>query len=120
MSKRILIIEDEPVFRDILSEILIEAGYHVDRTPYLASAVGGALSGNYDLITLDLRLPEMDGMDIVGLFQRCRLETPVLVISGYANAAVASKLQGLGVRHIVAKPLGVTQLIQAVETALRN
>lgn len=120
MSKRILVIEDEPEFRDILAEILENEGYEVDDHPFLASAVGEALSGDYDLITLDLRLPEIDGVDIAGLFRRSGLLTPVLVISGYLTDAVSSKLQSLGIRHIAPKPLGVTQIVEAVELALNG
>ena len=120
MSKRILVIEDEPEFRDVLSEILEKHGYEVDGRPYIASAIGDALSGAYDLITLDLRLPEMNGMDIAQLFHRCRLSTPVLVISGYLTDAVSSTLRALGVSHIVPKPLGIPQIVEAVETALNG
>jgi len=118
MSKRILVIEDEPEFRDVLTEVLENAGYLVDDRPFLASAVGDALTGDYDLITLDLRLPEMDGVDIAGLFKRCDRETPILVISGYLTGKVTEKLHDLGIRHIAHKPLGVSQIVDAVKDAL--
>ena len=60
MSKRILVIEDEESFREVLEEILVNAGFEVEVSPYLATAVGEGLSGRYDLIALDLSMPEMD------------------------------------------------------------
>ena len=118
MSKRILVIEDEADFRATLREILIGAGYEVDVSPYLASAVGEALSGRYDLITLDLRMPGLDGMEIAQLFQRRRLKTPVLVISGYLSGPITRQLSRMNIRHVLPKPSEVSEMLEAVESAL--
>ncbi len=120
MSKRILVIEDEESFRDILEEILVNAGFEVEVSPYLATAVGEGLSGKYDLITLDLSMPEMDGLEIARLFSRQEIETPVLVISGYLDASMTDQLKATGIRHFLHKPSGVPQLIKAVKKALNN
>ena len=118
MSKRILVIEDEADFRATLREILISAGYEVDVSPYLASAVGEALSGRYDLITLDLRMPELDGMGIAQLFRRRKLDTPILVISGYLNQSITRQLEEMNIRHILPKPSDISEMLDAVENAL--
>lgn len=117
MSKQILMIEDEEMFRDTLEEILVEEGYAVDNSPYLATAVSKALTGRYDLITLDLRMPGLDGLDIARLLTH-QITTPILVISGYLTRAIKSRLQKMGIRHILPKPSSIPQLVSAVDDAI--
>ncbi len=118
MSKRILVIEDQESFRNILKEVLEDYGYEVEVSPFLASAVGQALSGSFDLVTLDLNMPGLDGVEIAQLFQHRNLNTPILIISGYLNQSVKSKLKEWGVRHFLDKPSGIPQIIQAVEQTI--
>ena len=120
MPKKILVIEDEENFRDALEEILRGAGYEVEKSPYLASAVGGGLSGSYDLITLDLKMPGIDGVEIAGLFSTKNVKTPVLVISGYLDNGIIGQLEASGVHHFLDKPAGVPEVIAAVKKALNN
>ena len=54
MAKRILVIEDEDNFRSTLQEVLSGAGFEIDVFPYLTTAIGDALSRDYDLVMLDL------------------------------------------------------------------
>ena len=118
MCKRILVIEDEPSFRSILREVLNQAGFEVSISPYVASAISEALSGRFDLITLDLRIPGMDGVEIARLFYRKKVKTPVLVISGYLGENVTRQLKAAGVEHFLTKPSGVPQLVNAVQMAI--
>lgn len=118
MSKRILVIEDEAQFRAILQEVLAQAGHEVIITPYIASAIAEALSGEFDLITLDLKMPGMDGVEIAQLLNRQNVTTPVLIISGYLDKSVKKKLKDTGICHFLDKPSGVCQLIHAVEEAM--
>ena len=76
MSKHILVIDDEPEFRNTMKEILSLDGYQVDIPHHLASAVASALQGIHDLIILDLRMPGLDGLEIARLFRDQGLERP--------------------------------------------
>ena len=118
MPKHILVIEDEEGFRSLLYDILANEGYDVDASPYLATAVGCALSGKYDLITLDLRMPEIDGVEIARLFKHLALLTPVVVISGYLNASLVRQLKQIGIQYMLSKPVDVSQIINTVKDAL--
>lgn len=118
MSKRILIIDDETGFCDVLKELLETDGYMVDAPHQLASAVGTALHGNYDLIILDLRMPGIDGLEIARLFKKQHLSTPILVISGFITENIPTELQNIGIHHTLSKPSGITQLRSAVATAI--
>ncbi len=118
MSKRILVIDDESGFCDILKDMLSDDGYVVETPRHLASAVGTALQGNHDLIILDLRMPGIDGLEIARLFKRQKLSTPIMVISGYLTETVPQHLQELGIRYTLSKPTGVVQLRGAVARAI--
>ena len=118
MAQRILVIDDEPEFRSTLSDILERGGYQVDNPEYLASSVGIGLTGDYDLITLDLKMHGVDGLDVARLYSKKLLETPLLVISGYLDDQAVSSLDEMGVNHLLHKPAGVGDLLEAVDTAL--
>ncbi len=119
MSKsRILIIEDDSNIRMAMEKILTRFGYEIESTPYLATALSMAIAGDYDLITLDLNMPGIDGKEIAQLFQHRNLDTPVLVISGYLDESVETELREKGVKHFLAKPFNISTLPKAIEKAL--
>lgn len=117
MAKRILVVEDEENFRSTLQEILSGAGFEIDVSPYLTTAIGDALSGDYDLVTLDLRMPGLDGLEVARLFKESGLTTPVLVISGHVDNLVNGELKELGIHHVLEKPSDLSDIAQAVEDA---
>ena len=76
------------------------------------------MHNGYDLITLDLRIPGLDGVEIARLFNRLGLRTPVLVISGYLDERVAAELKANGIRHFLDKPTDMPHLVSAVKGAI--
>lgn len=116
--KRILVIEDEEDIRTVIYKILSRAGYEVEDSPYLATDIGKALSESYDLITLDLKMPAIDGTEVAQLFQSKRLKTPVLVISAHLDETTIEKLRSVGIRHFLSKPFKASELLKAVEKTL--
>ena len=118
MTRKILIIDDEPDFRTTIQDVLENKGYHVDGSPYLASSVGRGLTGGYDLITLDLKMPGVDGLEVARLYRRMIPDTRLLIISGYLDNKSVKVLETLGVNHTLAKPAGICDLLKAVDRAL--
>jgi CheY-like chemotaxis protein len=116
--KKILVIDDEVEFRTTLQDVLESRGYEVEGTSYLASSVGWGLTGGFDLITLDLRMPEVDGLEVARLYSKLVPDTRLLVISGYLDKATIKELGSLGVTHTVTKPAGISDLLEAVNSAL--
>ena len=119
MSKKILIIDDEVEFRKTFQDVLESRGYDAVGTSYLASSVGWGLTGGFDLITLDLRMPEVDGLEVARLYTKLIPDTRILVISGYLDKATLEELGMLGVKHTLTKPAGISDLIDAVQSALK-
>ena len=118
MSKKILVIDDEPEFRSTLQDVLQSSGYDVAESPYLATSLGWGLTGDYDLITIDLKMPEVSGLDVARMYSEMVPETNLLVISGYLDAETKASLDTLGVHHTLAKPAGISDLLKAVGDAL--
>ena len=120
MSKKILVIDDEPEFRSTLQEVLEGEGYQVEGSHYLATTVGIGLTGRYDLVTLDLKMPEVDGLEVARLYRKKVPQTHILVISGYLDDSAVARLKDLGVGHLLSKPAGVSDLIEAVDKAISS
>ncbi len=120
MPKRILVIDDDPAFRSLLEDLLTGEGYEV--TPFASPVVaaGDALSGNYDLITLDLKMPEAGGVEIAELFKDQALKTPVLVISGFLEGSIVDQLRDAGIEYTLSKPFRRRELIDTVEAAIAS
>src|SRR5947207_3290876 len=77
----ILLVDDEPRIRDFITRALVTAGYAVDSAACGEDGLRKALAQDYDLVILDLLMPDVDGRDILTQLMRDRREQPVLVLS---------------------------------------
>jgi len=117
---RILIIEDElELLRDI-SKGLTMKGYAVDQADNGAAGFQMAADEAYDLIILDLNLPEMDGLSILKELRREQIDTRVLILS--ANSELDSKLAGfeLGASDYLTKPFHFAELEARIRVLLNR
>ncbi|MGD9039039.1 MAG: response regulator [Desulfobacteraceae bacterium] len=116
---QILLMEDESSVAQGLKMVLREEGYGVD----LAMTGQGALDTlnhkAFDLLVADLRLPDMDGMDVIKRVKDERPETEVIVITGYGNVPSAVEAIKTGVVDYLPKPFTDDEFKTAVEEALR-
>jgi DNA-binding NtrC family response regulator len=118
-SLRIVVIDDEPVICEACRLVLGEAGHRVDLCQTGAqglAAIGGAF---YDLVLLDMKLPDMDGMRIL---KTARQQVPppcVIVMTGFSTLANAVEAMKLGAADYLAKPFTDDELMEAVANAFR-
>ena len=117
-QKRVLVIEDDEKARMAIKAALESAGYDVEASLHLVSAIGAALSGDYSLITLDPGVPGIGRQEVEEMLQLGSVVTPVLVVSDSLDDAKVRELQELGVRHFLSKPFHTEDLLRAVETAV--
>ncbi len=117
-SLSVLIIDDESVICDACNLVLTEKGHRVD---YCKTGKTGLLAierGAYDVILLDMKLPDIDGMEIL---ETLRAEMPasyVIVMTGYSIMSNAVQAMKFGAADYLAKPFTDDELIEAVEKAL--
>ena len=116
-EKQILVIEEDLEARTHMSNIFVSVGYYVESTQYLASVAEAVTSGRFDLITLDLGLPEIDGVEMAKLVSDSS-DTPVLVVSAGMDDNITEKLKQVELLNYLAKPFGVTDLLVAAEKAM--
>ncbi|MBV8114608.1 MAG: sigma-54-dependent Fis family transcriptional regulator [Silvibacterium sp.] len=117
---RILIVDDEAEIRESLEEILGEEGYSVSSTPSGSEAIVLVRDAPYDLLLLDIWLPDRDGLDV--LADLASLETEdkpeVVVISGHATIETAVRATKLGAFDFLEKPLSLERTLIVVKNAL--
>ena len=118
--ERILIAEDDDIARENLEHILVREGYEVTAVKLGASAVGEMKDGAFDLAITDLRLPDVDGMEILKSAKTLHPGMEVLVVTGFATVSSAVEAMRKGAYHYLAKPFKVEELRLLVQRALEK
>lgn len=129
MQSQILIVDDEEGIRETLSAILEDEGYQV-RSVESAAAARGALSGNkFDLVLLDVWLPDQDGLELLEQDAVASdnsdapaplFDMPVIVISGHGTIDTAVKAIRIGAYDFLEKPLSLSRVTLTVANALEH
>ena len=117
---KILIVEDEPKTGEYLRQGLNEAGFVADLAASGSDGLHLALHGEYDLVILDVMLPELDGWQVLASLRRRGLEMPVLFLT--ARDQVEDRVKGLelGADDYLVKPFSFAELLARVRTILRR
>ena len=117
---KVLIVEDERALADALEHIVRHAGYSADAVYNGSDALDYALGAAYDVIILDVMLPDMDGFQIVSTLRARGNHTPVLMLT--ARAAVADKVCGLnaGADDYMTKPFDNAELLARLNALCRR
>jgi len=117
---KVLLVEDDMEIASFVSKGLKEAGYVVDTVFDGESGLERALSGLYDIIILDLMLPERDGLSVVTELRNRNVDTPVLILS--AKRSVDDRVKGLkaGGDDYLVKPFAMAELMVRVEALFRR
>ena len=102
---RILLVDDDRAFRVSTSALLKEEGYQVVEADTGQAAVEVLKEGSFDLILLDLRMPGVDGIQIVEVLRRWGEATPILMISGFGTVETAVKALHTGADDFLTKPV---------------
>ena len=117
---RILLVDDEPRIRDFISRALETAGYAVDAACSGTEGLQQAVAGDYDLIILDLIMPDMDGRVFLAQLLRERREQGVLVLSCLADVTTKVDCLELGAQDYLTKPFSLAELLARVRVRLRG
>jgi two-component system nitrogen regulation response regulator NtrX len=116
----ILVVDDENEIRESLSEILREEGYSVSSTPSGTEAIVLLRDATYDVMLLDIWLPDRDGLDVLNDMRSLETENKpeVIVISGHATIETAVRATKLGAFDFLEKPLSLERTLIVVKNAI--
>ena len=122
---KILVIDDERAIRNTLKEILEFEGYTVGVAENGRIGLEMALAAKYDLIYTDIKMPEMDGMELLQAYHKVMQEqggeeAPVVMISGHGTVETAVDALKNGAYDFIVKPLDLNRLLVTTQRALEH
>jgi PAS domain S-box-containing protein len=117
---RILIVDDEEGARRSLALILGKTGYETETAETGAEALAKARENGFNLALLDIKLPDMDGVDLIEPLQEMHPEMVVMMVTGYASVETAVQSLNMGAVNYATKPLDMNKLLAEVKMALEK
>jgi DNA-binding NtrC family response regulator len=120
IEARILLVEDEDIARSNYEYVLAKEGHDVTGVGDGASALAALERSTFDLVVTDLRLPDMDGLDVLQKAKERLPEAEVLLITAYGTVPMAVEAMRLGAYHFLQKPIGLDELRVTVKKALEK
>ncbi|HLD65855.1 MAG TPA: response regulator [Pseudomonas sp.] len=117
-SHRILAIDDDEKILGIYKELLTARGFAVTTCPKGTQVVPLLKTETYDAALLDIRMPAIEGTDLLPLIKKIRPDLPVILVSAYCDAANASYYHGLGAFDAISKPFSHELLLDALSRAI--
>src|SRR6266550_4163396 len=110
---RALIVEDDSAIRKLLQKILVRSGIEIDTVQDGKSALEKISKGDYDVIVLDLMVPEVNGFEIIEYVKANKIDVPIAVVSAVSQQAL-TRLDLDIVKLVITKPFDVDEFTKAI------
>lgn len=118
MSQTILIIDDEKAIRRTLTDILSFEGFTIDEAGDGAEGIKKIKENNYDCILCDIKMPKMDGMEVLTAAREEKPDIPFIMISGHGNIETAVEAVKKGAYDFISKPPDLNRLLITIRNAM--
>ena len=117
---KILLIEDEAAIRRVLTKILSEESdkYEIDEAADGLAGLDKIKASDYDLVICDIKMPKMDGVELLGEVKKIKPEIAIVMISGHGDMETAIQAMKLGAYDYISKPPDLNRLLNTVRNAL--
>jgi two-component system response regulator HydG len=115
-----MIVDDEPIEASVLGDILADKGFGVSIKTDPRQALELAQSQSFDLVITDLRMPEMDGVELLQKLRRIHPDQTVIVMTAYATVSTAVAAMREGAFDYITKPFSKDEFLVTVERAIKN
>ena len=112
---KILLLEDDTLLNEIIEECLSENGYIVDSFYDGESALNSAMQSHYDMLLLDVNVPEIDGFEILEYLKELKNTTPAIFITSLKDLKHLKRAFDLGAQDYLKKPFDLDELILRIE-----
>ena len=120
MSQSILVIDDEKAIRKALMEILSFEGFYVEEAANGLEGIEKIKTGKWDCILCDIKMPKMDGLEVLEQAQEARPDVPFILISGHGNIETAVEAVKKGAFDFIAKPPDLNRLLITIRNAMNQ
>jgi DNA-binding NtrC family response regulator len=117
MSEKVLLVDDEVDFLDTLSERMRNRGMEVSTSSSGKEALKKVEQESYDVIILDLMMPEVDGLDALRILKEKKPDLQVILLTGHATVEKGIEAMKLGAIDFLEKPADINQLTEKIKKA---
>ncbi len=117
---RILIIDDDPAFCTLLRNFLNKQGFETEETYSAKEGIREVYEESYDIVLIDYRLPDMDGLELLKNIKKRYFHLPVIIMTNYSNIKTAVKAMQLGAFEYVTKPINPDEIHLSITKALEE
>jgi DNA-binding NtrC family response regulator len=114
---KILLVDDEERFRINLAKMLAAEGFEVTTRDSGQGALDELASRPYDVILLDMRMPDMNGLETLAAIKEKRPDAEVIILTGHASVDAAAEIIRLGAYEFLLKPCPIEEVVAKIETA---
>ncbi len=120
MAQRVLVIDDETGIREAIRMTLEYEGYRIDEARSGQDGIDKATKVDYDVILLDIKMPILDGIEVLDNLKEQKVTTPVVMVSGHGDVHTAVECTKRGAFDFLEKPLNREKLLLTVRNAVRQ
>jgi DNA-binding response OmpR family regulator len=114
---KVLLVDDEDDFRELLGKRLTKRGLAVSTAASGEAGLGQAQDGDFDVVVLDVKMPGMDGLEVLRRLRKIAPDTEVILLTGHANMEVAVEGMDLGAFDYLMKPVAINELLYKIQDA---
>jgi DNA-binding NtrC family response regulator len=120
MAEKILIVDDEPDMLKLLSMIIREkTSYEVTTTNNPVEALDLVKKGHYDLVITDLKMPGLDGIELLDAVKQVDADMPIIIITAYSSVEAAAEAIQKGGFDFITKPFRKEQILFTIDKAMK-
>ena len=119
-TARVLVIDDEPSVADALRVILEDEGFAVVVAANGRDGIAEARSAPFSVTVTDLRLPDMDGLEVIGVFREGGHGGAAILITSHRTPDIYARARDLGVAAVIAKPFLPSEILQLIGATLQS
>ena len=117
-KSRILVVDDEEALRTVLSNELAGEGYEVENASDGDEAISKVQNKKFDLLLLDIKMPRVDGFEVLRFIKKAYPAVKVIMLTGFADLKNAIESKKLGAEDFVSKPYDLVDLLTTIERVL--
>ena len=119
-QKKILYVDDDAALREIVKDQLSSSGFAIEEAEDGAAAISKLETGNFDLMLLDINMPNKSGIDVLKFIKEKALKCKVIMLTGRVGFSVATESLKLGADDYITKPFNMDYLLFSIKRVLEK